>query len=163
MHDYRPSEEMLRKQAQLERKKAQQQEQKTLEEKAREIQEQRLKEALANFPEEEQWVRERVTEHVNVRNMTIKAVGGEPFTEEEIEDMYLRFQAERPKTDEEKRAWLISHDSKYALSAIISELKKEQQQSQPKASKEAADERFPLNSIADVLGEVARQQAEFEA
>jgi len=163
LHDYRPSEEMLRKQAQLERKKAQQEEQRTLEEKAKEIQEARLTEALANFPEEEQWVRERVVEHVNVRKMTIEAFGGEQFTEEEISEMYLRFKAEAPKTLEEKRAWLISNYSKYSLSSIVAELKEEQQKSHKEASKEAADERFPLNSIADVLGEVARQQAEFEA
>ena len=29
--------------------------------------------------------------------------------------------------------------------------------------KETADDRFPLNSVEDVLGEVVRQQAEFEA
>jgi hypothetical protein len=163
VHDYKPSEEQLKKQTRLKEKQAQQEEQRTLEEKAKEIQEQRLTEALANFPEEEQWVRERVMEHVNVRETTIKAFGGEQFTEAEIEEMYLRYQAQTPTTLEEKRAWLISHDSKYALSAIIAELKKEQQQSQPKASKEAADERFPLNSIGDVLAEVARQRAEFEA
>jgi hypothetical protein len=162
VHDYKPSEQQLKKQAKLLEKKAQQEEQRTLEEKAREIQEQRLKEDLASFPDDEQWVRERVVEHVNVRKMTIEAVGGEPFTEEEIEEMYLRFKAETPKTDEEKRGWLISHYSKYALSSIMSELQDELKK-QKEASKEAADERFPLNSIADVLGEVARQRAEFEA
>jgi hypothetical protein len=65
-HDYQLSEEQLKKKAQVERKKAQQEEQRTLEEKAREIQEKRLLEALANFPEAEQWVRERVVEHVKV-------------------------------------------------------------------------------------------------
>ena len=67
------------------------------------------------------------------------------------------------QTEDEKRAWSISNYSKYSLSDIISELRDEQQQSQPEASKEAADERFPLNSIEDVLGEVARQRSEFEA
>jgi hypothetical protein len=96
------------------------------------------------------------------RETTINAFGGEPFTEEEIEEMYLRYQSQIPKTLEEKRGWLISHYSKYALSAILSELKDEQQKSQKEASKEAADERLPLNSIEAVLGEVARQRAVFE-
>jgi hypothetical protein len=164
VHDYKPSEQQLKKQAQLQKKQAQQQEQRTLEEKAKQIQEQRLLEALSYFPEEEQWVRERVVEHVNVRETTIKAFGGEQFTQEEIEEMYLRFKAESPKTLEEKRAWLISHDSKYSLSSIISELKAEQQKSQTEASASTTNElQFPLNSIEDVLTEVARQQAFFEA
>jgi len=163
VHDYKPSEQHLKKQAKLLEKQAQQEEQRTLEEKAREIQEARLTESLANFPEEEQWVRERVVEHVNVRKMTIEAVGGEPFTEEEIEQMYLRFKAEAPKTDEEKRGWLISHYSKYALSSIISELREEQQKSHPDESKETTRGQPPFNSIEAVLGEVARQQAFFEA
>ena len=172
VQDYKPSEQQLKKQAQVERKKAQQEEQRTLEEKAKELQEQRLKEALASFPSSEQWVRERVVEHVNVREITIKAIGGEPFTPAEIEAMSLRYQAQAPKTLEEKRGWLISNYSQYSLSAIISELKEEQQQSHTEASREAAGERLPsglppegrrpLNSIAAVLGEVARQQAVFE-
>lgn len=63
-------------------------------------------------------------EHVKVREMMIKAVGGEQFSEEEIEEMYLRFKAEAPKTEEEKRGWLISNKKEYALSSIIEELKK---------------------------------------
>jgi hypothetical protein len=150
--DYKPSEQQLKKQAQLQKKQAQQEEQRTLEEKAREIQEARLTEDLAQFPDDEQWVRERVVEHVKVssptpfglrRETTIKAFGGEPFTEAEIEAMYLRYQAQAPKTDEEKRGWLISHDSKYALSAILSELNGEQQKSQKEASKAAAQKRLP--------------------
>ncbi|MBI4707740.1 MAG: replication initiator protein A [Candidatus Omnitrophica bacterium] len=53
VHDYKPSEQQLKKQAQVEQKKAQQEEQRTLEEKAREIQEARLTEALAQFPSSE--------------------------------------------------------------------------------------------------------------
>jgi uncharacterized protein YktA (UPF0223 family) len=136
VHDYKPSEEQLKKQTKLLEKQAQQEEQRTLEEKAKEIQEQRLQKALASFPSSEQWVRERVVEHVNVREMTIKAFGGEPFTKEEIEEMYLRFKADAPKTLEEKRAWLISHDSEYALSSIISELREELKKNQPEESKE---------------------------
>ena len=162
VHDYKPSEQLLKKQAQLERKKAQLQEQRTLEEKAKEIQEARLTEALANFPEEEQWVRERVTEHVNVRETTIKAFGGEQFTQEEIEEMYLRFKAESPKTLEEKRAWLISYDSEYSLSSIISELREEQQKHHQEEAASTVSERFPLNSIEEVLTEVARQMDEEE-
>ena len=125
VRDYQLSEEQLKKQAQLEKKQAQQEEQRTLEEKAKEIQEQRLLEALKDFPDDEQWVRERVMEHVKVREMTIKVTGSEPFTPKEIKEMYLKFKAEIPKTDEEKRAWLISNYSKYALSDIISELRQE--------------------------------------
>jgi len=169
-HDYRPSEQQLKKQAQIERKKTQQEQQRTLEEKAREIQEQRLKEALANFPSDEQWVNERVMEHVNVREMTIKAFGGEQFTGAEIEAIYLRYQAQIPKTLGEKRAWLISSSNKYALSAIISvarneAIRKEQEEDQPYEvkHKEPANEQVLFNSVEDVLGEVARQRAEFEA
>jgi len=64
---------------------------------------------LADFPSDEQWVRERVGERLKVREMTRKAVGGEQFSKEEIEEMYLSFKAQIPKTDEEKRAWLISN------------------------------------------------------
>jgi hypothetical protein len=161
--DYKPSEEQLKKQAKLLEKQAQQEEQRTLEEKAREIQETRLAEALASFPLDEKWVRERVMEHVNVRETTIKAFGGEQFTEAEIAEMYLRYQSQIPKTDEEKRGWLISHHREYALSAIIEELKKEQQKSQKEGSTGTINERLPCNSIGDVLAEVARQKAEFEA
>ncbi|MFQ5729527.1 MAG: hypothetical protein ACE5GN_04115 [Waddliaceae bacterium] len=178
--DYKLSEEQLKRQAQLKEKHAWQQEQRILEEKAKEIQEQRLKKALIDFPPDEQWVKERVMEHVNVREMTIKVTGSEPFTQEEIRNMYLDFSSQIPKTDEEKRAWLISNYSEYALSTIISELtQQEQQQSQQvehpdeigeefKENVEnpdiiGADERFPCNSVEDVLGEVVRQMAEFEA
>jgi hypothetical protein len=161
--DYKPSEEQLKKQAKLLEKQAQQEEQRTLEEKAREIQETRLAEALASFPLDEKWVRERVMEHVNVRETTIKAFGGEQFTEAEIAEMYLRYQSQIPKTDEEKRGWLISYHREYVLSAIIEELKKEQQKSQKEGSTGTINERLPCNSIGDVLAEVARQKAEFEA
>jgi hypothetical protein len=163
VQDYKPSEQQLKKQARMLEKQARQEEQRTLEEKAREIQEQRLTEALAKFPNDEQWVRERVVEHVNVRETTIKAFGGEQFTEEEIEEMYLRYKAQAPKTEEEKRAWLISNSKECALSTIISELKAEQQKNQQEESKETDDGQPPFNSIGEVLGEVARQQAEFEA
>jgi len=125
VHDYKPGEQQIQKQARLKEKQAQQEELRTLEEKALEIQEARLTEALAQFPDSEQWVRERVMEHVNVRETTIKAFGGEQFTDAEISAMYLRYQAQVPKTDEKKRGWLISHDSKYVLSSIISELRTE--------------------------------------
>ena len=118
-------------------------------------------------------------EHVKVREMTIKAIGGEKFTPEEITEMYLKFKAQVPKTDEEKRGWLISHYKEYALSSIIEELRKEQQQNfkpvnPPKSkggfplgkggtSSETDNEQAVFNSIEEVLVEVARQQAEFEA
>ncbi|MBC8227999.1 replication initiation protein [bacterium] len=160
--DYKLSEGQLKKQAQLEKKQAQQEEQGILEEKAKEIQEQRLLAALQTFPDSEQWVREHVVEHVKVREMTIESIGGEQFTEEEIKEMYLRYKAQIPKTDEEKRAWLISNYNEYALSTIIEELREEQQKHQQEESKETADEPVLLNSIEDVLAEVARQRAEFE-
>ncbi|MBC8233417.1 hypothetical protein H8E77_28040 [bacterium] len=172
VRDYQLSEGQLKKQTQLEQKRAQQEEQRTLEDKAKEIQEQRLLEALADFPDSEQWVRERVVEHVRVREMTIKSVGGEPFTDAEIKQMYLNYQAQVPTTDDQKRGWLISHYNQYALSSIISEFKEEQQQSLVeesgalshfKESTETADEPVLLNSIEDVLVEVARQQVDFEA
>ena len=77
--------------------------------------------------------------------------------------MYLRYKAQIPKTDEEKRAWLTSNYNQYALSTIISELREEQQKQQQEESKDSADEPVLLNSIEDVLTEVARQRAEFEA
>jgi hypothetical protein len=162
VRDYKLSEGQLKKQTQLEQKKAQQEEQRTCEEKAKEIQEQRLLEALANFPASEQWLRERIVEHVKVREMTIKSVGGEPFTEAEIEQMYAKYQSQMPTTDAEKRAWLASNYSEYSLSAIIETLKEKQQRSLKEAS-EKATEPVLLNSIEDVLVEVARQRAEFEA
>ena len=172
VRDYQLSEEQLKKQAQLEKKQAQQKEQRTLEEKAKEIQEQRIKEALKDFPSDEQWVRERVAERVKMREMTIEAIGGEHFSSEEISAMYDDFEAQIPKTDEEKRGWLISSSNKYALSTIISELRQEQQKSQQvesrksgkigEESKDTANEQVLANSIEDVLGEVARQRAEFE-
>lgn len=48
------------------------------------------------------------------------------------------------------------------LSIMFAAMLREQQKNQPEESKETK-ERFPLNSIGDVLGEVARQRAEFEA
>ncbi len=53
VRDYKLSDEQLKKRAKLEKKQARQEEQRTLEEKAREIQEQRLTEALKDFPEED--------------------------------------------------------------------------------------------------------------
>ena len=120
--DYKLSEEQQKKQEQLQKQQAGQEALSKIEAQAREIQEQRLKEALADFPSSEEWVEECVMQSINVREMTIKSIGGEPFSEEEIKELYNRFRTQIPKTDEEKKEWLISSSDKLALSAIIEEL-----------------------------------------
>ena len=75
--------------------------------------------------------------------------------------MSLRYQAEIPQTDEDKRRWLIRNYNEYALSTIVEELREEQQSL--KEARETADEAVLLDSIEEVLVEVARQQADFEA
>ena len=57
---------------------------------------------------------------------------------------------------------MITNDNQYNLREITSKLSEQQEEKEEKL-KETADDRFPLNSIEDVLGEVARQRAEFEA
>jgi len=161
--DFELSFEQKKKQERLLKQQVEQEIREKIEAQAKEIQERRLKEALKDFPSEDQWVQECVKERVKMREMTIKAVGGNQFSKEEIEAMYLDFSSKIPKTDEEKRGWLISNYSKYALSDIIAELRQEQQQSHEEESTETANEQVLFNSIEDVLAEVARQQAEFEA
>ena len=82
-------------------------------------------------------------EHIKVREMTIKAIGGEPFTEEEIEQMSLNYKAQIPKTLEEKRGWLMSNYKEYALSTIIAELREEQQ----KTPKECLVDLTPIPKV----------------
>ena len=99
--------------------------------------------------------------------------------------MYNRFREQIPKTDEEKKEWLISSSNKYTLSAIIKELDacdstrgEEQQQNQLEESTETANrgdisrrdiltenpanEQVLFNSVGEVLTEIERQQDEFE-
>jgi hypothetical protein len=163
VQDYKPSEQQLKKQAKLLEKQARQEEQRTLEEKAREIQEQRLREALVNFPSEEEWVSARVLEHINVREEFRKFDPTRPsFTEEEIEQYRQEYKEKVPKTDSERRNWLIGNDNRYNLKKIISELSQQPKVKEERPYETTTYETYPLNSIEDVLVEVARQQAEFE-
>jgi hypothetical protein len=163
VQDYKPSEQQLKKQARMLEKQARQEEQRTLEEKAREIQEQRLREALVNFPSEEEWVSARVLEHINVREEFRKFDPTRPsFTEEEIEQYRQEYKEKVPKTDSERRNWLIGNDNRYNLKKIISELSQQPKVKEERPYETTTYETYPLNSIEDVLVEVARQQAEFE-
>jgi len=171
--DYKLSEEQKQKLERVEKIKAEEEVKSKLEEQAKEIQEQRLREALANFPSEEGWVSAKVGEHIKVREEFRKFDPTRPsFTEEEIEQYRQEYKEKFPQTDDERRNWLISNDDRCNLQKIISELSQQQEEKVEESThfrpleeklKETADERFPLNSIEDVLGEVARQRAEFEA
>jgi hypothetical protein len=92
-------------------------------------------------------------EHIKVREMTIESVGGEQFTKAEIEEMYAKYQSQVPKTDDEKRAWLASNYSEYSLNAIIETLKEKQKEKQSSGPE-------TLDSIEDVLSEIAKREAE---
>jgi hypothetical protein len=74
--DYKLSEEQQKKQEQLQKQQVQKEALSKIEAQAKEIQEQRLKEALADFPSSEEWVEECVMQSINVREMTIKSIGG---------------------------------------------------------------------------------------
>ena len=123
--DFKLSEEQRSK----EKAKARQTEAEEREEKlraeAKKIQEQRLKEAIANFPEEDKWVEKRVQQAIEVRNMIAESGGLEPLTEEEIEERRRLFKKQYPVTEEEKRAWLSKEDSKCRLEDIMDELETE--------------------------------------
>ena len=161
--DFKLSEEQKQKLSRVEKIKAEEEVKEKLEEQAKEIQEQRLKEALANFPSKEEWVDARVSGHIQVREDLRKFDPTRPsFTEEEIEQYRQDYKENFPQTDEERRNWLITNDDRYNLKKITSELSEQQEEKEEKL-KGTADERFPLNSIEDVLGEVARQRAESEA
>ncbi|MHC4457764.1 MAG: hypothetical protein ACYS0I_11905 [Planctomycetota bacterium] len=161
--DFKISEEQKQKLSRVEKIKAEEEVTSKLEEQAKEIQEQRLKEALVNFPTEEEWIKARIEEHIKVREEFRTFDPTRPsFTEEEIEEYRQEYKEKFPQTDEERRNWLITNDDRYNLKKITSELSEQQEEKEEKLQ-ETADERFPLNSIEDVLGEVARQRAEFEA
>jgi len=161
--DFKISEEQKQKLSRVEKIKAEEEVTSKLEEQAKEIQEQRLREALAHFPSQEEWVSARVLAHIQVREDLRKFDPTRPsFTEEEIEQYRQDYKDNFPKTDSERRNWLVTNDNKYNLREITKELSEQQEEKEEKL-KETADERFPLNSIEDVLGEVARQRAEFEA
>ena len=161
--DFKLSEEQKQKLSRVEKIKAEEEVKTKLEEQAKEIQEQRLREALAHFPSQEEWVSARVLAHIQVREDIRKFDPTRPsFTEEEIEQYRQDYKDNFPQTDEERRNWLITNDNKYNLREITSELS-EQQEVKEEKLKETDKERFPLNSIEDVLGEVARQRAFFEA
>jgi hypothetical protein len=170
--DFKISEEQKQKLSRVEKIKAEEEVTSKLEEQAKEIQEQRLKEALVNFPSEEEWIKARIEEHIKVREEYRKFDPTRPsFTEEEIEEYRQEYKENFPQTDEERRNWLITSDDRYNLKKITSELSEQPEEKVEESThfrpleeklKETADERFPLNSIEDVLGEVARQRAEFE-
>jgi len=122
-HDFKLSEEQEQKLERLQKIKAEEKVKAKLEEKAKQIQEQRLKEALANFPSEEDWVSARVEAHIKVREEMRKFDPTRPsFTEEEIEKYRQDYKEKFPQTDDERRNWLITNENKYNLRKIISEL-----------------------------------------
>ncbi len=59
---------------------------------AKEIQKQRLKEAIANFPEKDEWVEGRVQYNIEVRNLMAKSKMVKPLTDEEIEERRRTFE-----------------------------------------------------------------------
>lgn len=123
VRDYKLSEEQQRKLEVKARYKEGEEREEKLKAEAKKIQEQRIKEALAQFLEEDEWVEERVRQAIEIRKMIAQSSGFEPFTDEEIEERRRGFHKQYPMTKEEKRRWLAGEDSNCRLENIMDELK----------------------------------------
>ncbi len=121
--DYKLSEEQQSKlEAKAERKEEEDREEE-LRAEAKEIQEQRLKEAVANFPEKDEWVEGRIQYNIEVRNLMAESKMIEPLTDEEIEERRKTFSEQYPETEEDMRKWLAGNEEGCKMEDIINELK----------------------------------------
>jgi hypothetical protein len=124
VQDYKLSEEQQRKLEAKARYKEGEEREEKLKAEAKKIQEQRIKEALAQFLEKDEWVEERVQQSIEIRKMIAQSSGLELLTDEEIEERRRGFHEQYPMTKEEKRRWLAGEDSNCRLENIMDELKK---------------------------------------
>ena len=123
VRDYKLSEEQQRKLEVKARYKEVEEGEEKLKDEAKKIQEQRIKEALSQFLEEDEWVEERVRQVIEIRKMIAESSGLEPLTDKEIEERRRGFHEQYPITKEEKRRWLVGEASRCRLEAIMDELK----------------------------------------
>ena len=122
VRDYQLSEEQQSKLKAKARQTEAKEREEELRTEAKKIQEQRFKEAITNFPNEDEWVEKRVQQAIEVRKMIAESSALEPLTEEEIEERRRLFHEQYPRTEEEKRVWLAGNDSSCRLEDIMVEL-----------------------------------------
>lgn len=97
--------------------------------KAQEVREQRIESAVLHFPEEDEWVDRLIDEAVSARNELVKYMPSRhSYTKEEIEEMRKDFAQKYPRTEEERRDWLM-HQPEYRLDQIVKELEAEEKAS----------------------------------
>lgn len=96
---------------------------KKLSEKAKKLREQRIEEALVNFPDRNAWIQKRVDKAKRDRNEMAKNMRSKhPYTEKEIEQLRKEYSESYPQTEEEKRNWL-ERQPEYRTSSIVEELR----------------------------------------
>jgi len=97
-------------------------------EKAEKVQRQRIKHALANwhrrYPTDEDWVEEQIQKWINLRRKLREQMPSiwEPLSEEKIESQREQLRKLVPKTDEERKRWLMENDERCNLESIIREI-----------------------------------------
>ena len=123
VRDYKLSEEQQSKLEVKARYKEVEEREEKLRAEAKKIQEQRVKEALFHFLEEDEWVEKRVQQSKEIRKMLAESSGLSPLTDEEIEERRRMFHEQYPRTEAEKRTWLAGEDSSCRLEDIMDELK----------------------------------------
>lgn len=98
-------------------------EENALKAKAKEIREPRIEEAIDNFPDKDEWIKQRIDKAVADRNELANNLSSfHPYTEEEIEEMRKDYSKRYPQTQEKKREWL-EKQPEHGIKAIIKELK----------------------------------------
>ena len=109
------------------KQKEREEEARTLRERAEAIREQRIKEAIRDFPDREAWVEECVEERKRIRVLMIQQLGQEPLTEEEIAEIRSYAWEHYLESFDDKLAYIRRHSEQYKvdLNGIIEELKAE--------------------------------------
>ena len=93
-----------------------------LERKAREILEERIEEALKNWSDE-RIIQEKLEKALKARDVLVKAGMARPYTPEEIEELRREIERSLPKTEEERRRWLIFNGGeRFNLESIMREI-----------------------------------------
>ncbi|RKY02964.1 MAG: hypothetical protein DRJ51_05895 [Thermoprotei archaeon] len=95
-----------------------------LERRAREILEERIEEALRNWSDD-RIIQEKLEKALRARDVLVKGGMARPYTPEEIENLKREIERSLPKSEEEKRRWLIFNGGeRFNLESIMREIEK---------------------------------------
>jgi len=101
---------------------------KALRTEAEQIREERLKQAVEDFPPLDEYTEKRVQEIIDARNLLVedKISNLEPYTNKEIAEIREKVMENYPKTDEDKRQIIFRNShGEYDVSEIMEELREE--------------------------------------